>query len=116
MKQSRLTRHPRRLAAATGILALIGAGATVAPAQVDAATSNGPDMAQHVVLQSGLDNPRQLQRLVSGDFLIAEVGGLAYPVRDGFPVMLMEEAKLPAGVQSLEDLKTQYPKSARARG
>jgi hypothetical protein len=40
-----------------------------------------------------------------GDFLIAEVGGLAYPVRDGIPVMLMEEAKLPAGVGSLEELK-----------
>ena len=43
-----------------------------------------------------------------GDFLIAEVGGLAYPVRDGFPVMLMEEAKLPPGVESLEALKRQY--------
>jgi len=45
-----------------------------------------------------------------GDFLIAEVGGLAYPVRDGFPVMLMEEAKLPPGAQSLDALKQQYPK------
>ena len=40
-----------------------------------------------------------------GDWLVAEVGGLAYPVRDGIPVMLMEEAKLPAGVESLEALK-----------
>ena len=31
-----------------------------------------------------------------GEFLVAEVGGLAYPVRDGIPVMLMEEARLPA--------------------
>ena len=38
-------------------------------------------------------------------FLIAEVGGLAYPVRDGIPVMLIEEAKLPAGVSSLDELK-----------
>lgn len=43
-----------------------------------------------------------------GDFLIAEEGGLAYPVRDGFPVMLMEEAKLPAGTASLEELKARY--------
>jgi uncharacterized protein YbaR (Trm112 family) len=43
---------------------------------------------------------------LEGDFLIAEVGGLAYPVREGFPVMLVEEAKLPDGVQSLEELKT----------
>jgi hypothetical protein len=50
-----------------------------------------------------------------GDFLVAEVGGLAYPVRDGFPVMLMEEAKLPPGVQSLEALKAQYPRPRRPR-
>ena len=40
-----------------------------------------------------------------GEFLVAEVGGLAYPVRDGIPVMLIEEAKLPAGVSSLDELK-----------
>ncbi len=40
-----------------------------------------------------------------GDYLIAEVGGLAYPVRDGIPVMLIEEATLPAGVESLAALK-----------
>jgi uncharacterized protein YbaR (Trm112 family) len=42
-----------------------------------------------------------------GDFLIAEVGGLRYPVRDGIPVMLIEEAQLPAGVASLDQLKSQ---------
>ena len=40
-----------------------------------------------------------------GDFLVAEVGGLAYPVRDGIPVMLVEEAKLPPGVSAVEELK-----------
>ncbi|MGH7214130.1 MAG: Trm112 family protein [Tepidisphaeraceae bacterium] len=40
-----------------------------------------------------------------GDFLVAETGGLSYPVRDGIPVMLIEEAKLPAGVASLDELK-----------
>ena len=44
-----------------------------------------------------------------GDFLVAEQGGLKYPVRDGIPVMLMEEAQLPPGVESLEALKAQYP-------
>lgn len=43
-----------------------------------------------------------------GDFLISEVGGLAYPVRDGIPVMLVEEARLPAGVTSLDDFKQRY--------
>jgi uncharacterized protein YbaR (Trm112 family) len=40
-----------------------------------------------------------------GEFLVAEVGGLAYPVREGLPVMLVEEAKLPSGVESLDELK-----------
>jgi uncharacterized protein YbaR (Trm112 family) len=43
-----------------------------------------------------------------GDFLISEIGGLAYPVRDGIPVMLVEEAKLPAGVSSLDEFKQRY--------
>jgi len=46
-----------------------------------------------------------------GEFLVAEVGGLAYPVRDGIPVMLMEEAKLPAGVSTLEELKVRLKQS-----
>src|SRR4051794_23720873 len=47
---------------------------------------------------------------VEGDFLVAEVGGLAYPVRDGIPVMLLEEAKLPPGVESLAALKATLAK------
>jgi hypothetical protein len=43
-----------------------------------------------------------------GDYLIAEVGGLRYPVRDGIPVMLVEEAQLPSGVSSLDELKQKY--------
>ena len=43
-----------------------------------------------------------------GDYLIAEVGGLAYPVRDGIPVMLVEEARLPSGVASLDEFKQRY--------
>ena len=44
-----------------------------------------------------------------GEFLVAEVGGLAYPIRDGIPVMLIEEAKLPPGVASLDELKAKLP-------
>ncbi|HSI36883.1 MAG: Trm112 family protein [Phycisphaerae bacterium] len=43
-----------------------------------------------------------------GDFLVAEVGGLRYPVREGIPVMLVEEAQLPAGVLSLEEFKQKF--------
>ena len=40
-----------------------------------------------------------------GNFLIAEEGGLGYPLLDGIPVMLMEEARLPEGISSLDELK-----------
>ena len=43
-----------------------------------------------------------------GDWLVAEVGGMAFPVRDGFPVMLPEEARLPAGVATLDEFKRQF--------
>ena len=43
-----------------------------------------------------------------GDFLIAEVGGLAFPVREGIPVMLAEEARLPVGVSTLEEFKRRF--------
>jgi uncharacterized protein YbaR (Trm112 family) len=43
-----------------------------------------------------------------GDFLIAEVGGLRYPVRDGIPVMLVEEARLPDGIESLDAFKAKF--------
>ena len=43
-----------------------------------------------------------------GDWLIAEVGGLSYPVRDGIPVMLPEEAKLPGGFGSLDEFRQRY--------
>jgi hypothetical protein len=45
---------------------------------------------------------------VEGEFLVAEVGGLRYPVRDGFPVMLIEEAKLPDGIKTLDEFKKRF--------
>ncbi len=43
-----------------------------------------------------------------GDYLVAETGGLRYPVRDGIPVMLIEEAKLPDGIESLDGFKAKF--------
>lgn len=40
-----------------------------------------------------------------GGELVAEKGGLRYPIRDGIPVLLIEEAALPAGYQTLEELR-----------
>ena len=74
----------------------------------DSTSSNQLDPA----LLETLRCPLTLSRLrQEGDFLIAEVGGLAYPVRDGIPVMLIEEAKLPPGVASLDELKRSLGRS-----
>ncbi|MFP4145559.1 MAG: Trm112 family protein [Phycisphaeraceae bacterium] len=46
-----------------------------------------------------------------GDELVAEQpegAGLRYPVRDGIPVLLVEEAKLPTTVSSLDEFKQKY--------
>jgi uncharacterized protein YbaR (Trm112 family) len=50
-----------------------------------------------------------------GDFLVAEVGGLRYPVRDGLPVMLVEEAQLPPGYESLESFKSKFNRETAKR-
>jgi uncharacterized protein len=46
-------------------------------------------------------------RLEEG-FLVAEVGGLRYPVRNGIPIMLPEEARLPAGIESLDAFRQRF--------
>jgi len=43
-----------------------------------------------------------------GDFLVAEVGGLRYPIREGIPVMLVEEALLPAPFKTLDEFKDHF--------
>jgi len=69
------------------------------------ASSNTIDPELLAILRCPLTRSRLRQE---GDFLIAEVGGLAYPVRDGIPVMLVEEAKLPEGIESLEAFKAKF--------
>lgn len=46
-------------------------------------------------------------RLEDG-FLVSEIGGLRYPVRNGIPVMLPEEARLPAGIESLDTFRERF--------
>ena len=43
-----------------------------------------------------------------GDELVAEVGGLRYPIRDGIPVLLIDEAKLPEGISTLDEFKQKF--------
>lgn len=45
---------------------------------------------------------------LEGDELVAETGGLRYPIRDGMPVLLIDEAKLPQGIASLDEFKQRF--------
>ena len=53
-------------------------------------SSNTIDPELLTILRCPLTRSRLRQE---GDFLIAETGGLAYPIRDGIPIMLEEEAR-----------------------
>jgi uncharacterized protein len=57
------------------------------------------------VMRCPLTRSRLTQR---GNELIAEVGGLRYPIRDGIPILLIDEATLPEGVSSLEAFKEKF--------
>ena len=47
-----------------------------------------------------------------GDWLVAESGGLRYPIHNGIPVMLAEEAKLPEPFKTLEEFKAHVRQGA----
>jgi uncharacterized protein YbaR (Trm112 family) len=71
----------------------------------DERTSNAVDADLLEILRCPVTRSRLRQE---GDWLVAEVGGLSYPVREGIPVMLPEEARLPAGVTSIEQFKRDF--------
>lgn len=73
MKGPHLSRRSKLLVGTTGALALVGAAAA-AQSPVVAAQNTGPQIAHHVVIATGLDNPRGLSRMLNGDFLVAEAG------------------------------------------
>lgn len=43
-----------------------------------------------------------------GDELVGEVGGLRYPIHDQIPVLLIDQAKLPPGIASLDEFRRQF--------
>ena len=43
-----------------------------------------------------------------GDELVGEIGGLRYPIRDGIPVLLIEEATLPEGFADLDEFRERF--------
>lgn len=45
---------------------------------------------------------------LEGGMLVSEVGGLRYPIRDGIPVLLAEEAQLPTPFKSLDEFRARH--------
>jgi hypothetical protein len=72
---------------------------------VDEKSSNQVDADLLEILRCPVTRSRLRQE---GDWLVCEAGGLSYPVREGIPVMLPEEAKLPAGITTLEQFKREF--------
>jgi uncharacterized protein YbaR (Trm112 family) len=45
-----------------------------------------------------------------GAFLVSEVGGLKYPIKDGIPVLLAGSAQLPPGYGTLVEFEAAFGK------
>ncbi len=43
-----------------------------------------------------------------GNELVGQTGGLRYPIRDGIPILLIDEAKMPDGVANLDKFKKRF--------
>ena len=52
-------------------------------------------------------NPSKTRLVLEGDRLVCERCNLRFHIRDGFPVLLVEEAELPPGCESAGDLPCQ---------
>ena len=53
-------------------------------------------------------------RDASGEWILCTKCGRRYPVRDDIPVMLVEEAKLPAPFKTLEEFKAHFRDAIRS--
>jgi uncharacterized protein YbaR (Trm112 family) len=54
-----------------------------------------------------------------GDALVAEKpqgAGLRYPIKDGIPVLLVDEAHLPEGVASVDEFRRRYAEHIPGEG
>jgi uncharacterized protein YbaR (Trm112 family) len=63
-----------------------------------------PDLLE--ILRCPMDPSRTRVRL-EGDHLVCERCSVVYRIKDGFPVLIIEEAELPPGCQSISQLPCQ---------
>ena len=52
-------------------------------------------------------NPSKTRLMLDEDHLICERCGLRFQIKDGFPVLVVEEAELPPSCESISDLPCQ---------
>jgi hypothetical protein len=60
------------------------------------------------ILRCPLD-PSRSKLIPEGDRLMCERCALAFAVKDGFPILVIEEATLPKGCESISQLPCQHP-------
>lgn len=58
-------------------------------------------------------NPSKTRLLLDGNRLVCERCALKFPIKDGFPVLVVEEAELPEGCESIGELPCQREDSTR---
>jgi len=73
-----------------------------------------PDLLE--ILRCPMDPRRQARLNVAADALVCSQCGLKFPIKDGFPVMVVEEAELPAGVTKLDQLPGKHESAAAPPG
>jgi uncharacterized protein YbaR (Trm112 family) len=65
------------------------------------------------ILRCPLD-PSQTRLIDNGDHLRCERCSLRFKIKDGFPVLVVEEAELPPGCESTDDLPCKKARSGGA--
>ena len=60
------------------------------------------------ILRCPMDPGRQSRLQPMDNLLICERCGLRFPIKDGFPVLVVEEAQLPPSCDSLEQLPSRH--------
>ncbi len=59
-------------------------------------------------------DPSRTRLQLESERLICERCRLAFPIKDGFPVLVVEEAELPPGCEGLNQLPCQREKAAKS--
>lgn len=60
------------------------------------------------ILRCPMDPRRQARLVVQEDKLVCQGCGMRYHIKDGFPVLVAEEAELPPGCDSLEQVPARH--------